>query len=103
MRTAIAAMPATLAPSSVEVWLCQATGGSSEEASSRSRRVTATDSSGEQGSFAGSAELGDHFVGEELHVLKVAHIENLQVDALHARFQERTELVDDLGWCADDR
>lgn len=92
---AIATRPATLAASSVDVRLCHATGGSSG-VSSRYRLLTATDSSHDRRAVAGSADPGDHSLGEELHVLQIRHVENLQVDPLHTGFEEGAQLVDDL-------
>ncbi|CAA0108110.1 Uncharacterised protein [Mycolicibacterium vanbaalenii] len=95
--SAIAAMPARLAPSKVEVRLCQGTGGASPWASSsRSRLLTATDSSRGYRSDADSAELGDDPLGEERHVVEIGHVEELQVDPLHTGFDEGAQFVDDL-------
>lgn len=94
----IAARPATLAPSTVEVRLCHGTRGACRWAPpSWSWLFTATDGSRGCGTDARSAKLGNHLVGEERNVIQIRHVEKLQVDSLNTGLDEGAQLVDDLG------
>lgn len=54
------------------------------------------DSSGDLLVGACSAELRDDLGGEEVHVVQVGHVENLQVNPMHADLEVGAELVGDL-------
>ncbi len=97
ISSASRASAAALTPSSVDGRLCHAGFG----ASSLSGPVTGTDSNRASVRSAGSAELRDDRLGDELDVLEVRHVENLQIDALDATLQEGAEPVDDLVGGAD--
>lgn len=90
-RPAMTATPTALAPSTARVELCQGSDGWSPPSPS----FTDTDIRPGTCGNAGSAELRDHFGGEQLQVVQIGHIQKLQVDALHADLGERPELVDD--------
>lgn len=97
-KMTIAARPATLTPSTVEVRLCHGTCGACRWAPpSWSGLFTATDRSRGRGTVAQSAKLVNHLVGEERDVIQVRHVEKLQVDPLDAGLDEGAQLVDDLG------
>ena len=107
MRTPMTAMPMALAPTTARVELCQGSKGSSSpnsstnsslpNSSSRSGPATDTDINPGTCGNAASAQLRDHFGGEQLEVIQVGHIQKLQVDPLDAAFDERCEAVDDLA------
>ena len=107
-RPAMTATPTALAPSTARVELCQGSDGwsppnsSTNSSSSNSSSPSFTDTDIRPGTCgnAGSAELRDHFGGEQLQVVQIGHIQKLQVDALHADLGERPELVDDFIGCA---
>ncbi len=113
MRTPMTAMPMALAPTTARVELCQGSEGSSPpnsstnsslpNSSSRSGPATDTDINPGTCGNAASAQLRDHFGGEQLEVIQVGHIQKLQVDPLDAAFDEGCEAVDDLAGCARKR
>lgn len=85
MRMPITTTPTRLAPTTAGVRLYH---GERDDScspwSSGPRPVTATDSSRGLRSDAWSAELRCDLGGEEIQVVKVGHVENLQVDPLDA-------------------
>ncbi len=110
-RTPMTATPATLAPITARVELCQgaegasppnsSTNSTSSNSLSTSGPVTATDIRPPTCSNAASAECRKHLGGEQVQVVEIGHVEKLQVDPLDTDLGERRELVDDLVRCAN--